>query len=178
MRRDHEIVELRLHADVVHRDGRQIVLERLPRRAAIVRDPDALFGSEIDEVRIADVGADRARPLVSGRPFAIEVQCLAEVVRYEDVRLVVAGVVAVVDRVGRAVAQRRGRDRREASVLGRIGRRNVLPMLAAVERELNKPSSVPTQISPLRSVDPSMSRIVSLSSAPDTSCVIGPPEGA
>src|SRR6185503_20612173 len=40
-----------------------------------------------------------------------------------------------------------------------------------------RPSSVPTQISPLRSVEPSMSRIVSLYSAPETSWTIGPPVG-
>ena len=68
-----------------------------------------------------------------------DVQCLAVVVRDEDVRCDVADVVTVVDCVCGSVNERRRRDGREAAELAAARRRHVLPMLSAVARQLDEP---------------------------------------
>ena len=139
MRPDDEVVEVGLYPDVANRDGRHVVFETLPRRAGIEGHPDALLGSEKNEIAIPNVGANRAGPLVLRQPVRNRGPAFPEVVRNEDVRSAVARVMRVVDSVRRPIAKRRRCDGCIPADTRSVRRRNVLPVLAAVTRQLHEP---------------------------------------
>ena len=70
-------------------------------------------------------------------------------------------LMAIHGDISRPASMRRSIDLADAAPLGQVLRRDVAPVLAAVARELDKPSSVPTQIKPFTSGDSATAKIVS-----------------
>ena len=134
-RRDHEIGFF--DPDIGDLHVRQIERQRMPRPAVVVRVVDAVLGAGIEHVAAFRILANRVRVVVRLQAVHDLRPRLAEIVRAEEIRRVVAQQRLLHCRV-RGTCREHGRvDDAHAAQVGHLFRRHVRPRLAAVLRHLN-----------------------------------------
>ena len=135
VRRDDEIAVL--DGDVVDRRVRQVLPQRLPFRAVVERNVDAVLGAQIQQLRLLDVLANRAREVGRADAVGDRRPGLAVIVGPEDVRLEVVLLIAIRGDISGAGAERRRLNQADAREVAERLRRHVLPVGAAVARHLH-----------------------------------------
>ena len=119
---------------------RQIELQRLPRRAVVVRNVEAVFRARVEQARHLRVFAHNTHVAEHrlGNAAAQRLPRLAVIGRLINVRVAVVDLMAVNRNVGRAARVPRGFnvvDRTPFQKARHVGRQIFLPRLAAVARE-------------------------------------------
>ena len=138
-RGDDEIVAALLKPEVAHRDGRKIALERNPRRAAVLRDEEAVLRPQVEELRIDAILHERIDAAARGKVPPDRDPCLPAVATPKHVRFEVAGLVVVeggVDDVGVMLRRLEPRDVRHVGHAGDVI--DLPPVPAAVFGDLNQ----------------------------------------
>ena len=138
VRRDEQVVALRLHAHVVHRHRRHVQPQALPVRAAIEGEPHASFEPGVEHVGILRILAHDVNVLIGGKAGDDASPARAGIVGDEHVGARVAHHVPVDRNVGALRGNVRGFDRIDASPRGDAGRCNVAPVRAPVGRNLQR----------------------------------------
>ncbi len=104
VRRQHQVVLLRLNLDVVHRHGRKIILQRRPIAAPIPRHPQSKLRSCEQQICVSGMFAHHVhRPCRIRNPVADRLPALSVIRGQKNVHIVVVVAVPVERRIRGAV---------------------------------------------------------------------------
>src|SRR5579859_6599921 len=142
VRRQHQVVLLRLDLDVIHRHGRKIILQRRPIAAAIPGHPESKLRSRKEQICVSGMLAHHVhRPCRIRYSVADCLPALSIIRRQKNVHVVVVVAVAVERCIRRAFAILRRHHAAHISSFRhpRHSRRHILPGLSAVACYLQVP---------------------------------------
>jgi hypothetical protein len=118
--------------------GGRFMLQRLPMVAVVPRDVDAALGSGEEQAFARGIFADGVDGFVVGQAGDDLLPGLAAVVGAVDIRMQVVEAEAVDGSVGGCLIEMRGVQLGDFAPRSELGRRDVLPVLAAIARDLDQ----------------------------------------